>query len=919
MKMKRVASLLLLLSVVFFTQCNNKVEPEPGPDPIKNPEGKSKVSLNILIPKSNASTYAGVDATAYENHIDTLYVMLYQGSNKINDSTFYGGALTKITGHNDSIVELGYEVDNITSTSLRAEVFANSKTVRILNSPDSIRLPKGDAATSFFMSGKKDFVYEDGIYKAVIPLQRNVAKIRVNVSKHSVVLPSDLTIDYDNIKIKTNTMADRTELFGPEPNPGSTNYVQTNERTGGALHKSPSFNTTNGGQIDSFYVYENYRSDPGNGANATAVTIEIPTSSPTAGSKTDTRDYILYTSPDQYNLKRNYIYTLDIKVRGQSLEPVITTSVQPWDDVNVDGTIHGTYLTMDKSEIVFDSNGEATINFCTDAQAIYFDFEEFNGANTTIGARIDSKILYSEGIEQPDLNLAPSDFNSGQILLDKQQCGSFGFRIDRSEYPEFPAINFSGKICVRAGNIIKCLSFPGIRTYDAHFIVGDSIFNWNEEYTYASTSVESGDGQWIYVSNIRPYTTSTTWSNYGPGASTKLYLHLDENLTDHPRTGSVTVTTAVGGAEKTLHITQLPAIPVGRFGYLTFFDNDKDDSIYDAMLYTEQLYEYEATIPYKSSNDNDIPDKNYIYDGREMIKDVYEETPHLSSPYFDYLSTVYTAINYCAYKNRGSGTNGELVESSGDYKWYLPAQAQLMGMWLSYNSYKDELTSNFGIHSGNTARDDSIYWSATANDLYKNEAQYVNFIFGNVGHTYKNKKGHWTRCVRNGSTTAPTMISGTGGYPVIDFTKGMPQGSWDSQSKGTGIGNEKESNNKTLFHKLRVATKDTCSSGSDWSNALAACAAYTESGTAGWRLPTQRELQAIWILQNEIKSIVSAFSLLSDNYYWSATESSTSWINNIYTNAWMVYGGKNAPGGAGNTPHSLKASDTPVVRCVREE
>lgn len=922
MKMKRIASLLLLLSVVYFVQCNNNpVDPEPGPGPGPNPGGKSSVFLNILVPKSNVSTYAGIDATAYENHIDTLYVDLYQGQGSasilINQSKFYGNALQVMMNTNDSIVTVGYEVDNITTGTLHAEVFANSRTSRILSNPDSVPLPKGNAATSFFMSGKIDQINYDagsGTYKAEIPLQRNVAKVRVNIAKHSVILPADLEIDYDNIKITTLNIANQTALFGPTPDVTNT-YISTDERTGAFLHRSPSFNTTTGGQIDSFYVYENCRSSFSD-ANTTRIKIEIPTISPTTGSKNDTYTYSLYTVNDGYNLKRNYIYTLDIKVRGQSLEPVITTNIQPWNDVNIDASVHGTYLTMDKSEVTFDSNGEMMVNFCTDAQAVYFNFEDFNEANIANGAEIGTHILYPIGVENANPNLAPSDFKDGQILLDKQHCGTFGFRINLEEYPEFPAVNFSGRICIKAGNIVKCLSFPGIRTYDAHFIVGDSIFDWNEKFISATVSTENND-PWLRVSENRLYKSAEMLNVYGPNATPKvLYLHLDENLTGSARTGSVTVITE-GGAEKTLHISQLPAIPVGRFGYNT--NNATDSSIYSTLLYTEQLYEFNTMIPYKGVDDDVIPTSNFIYNGWGTTKNVYEPSNYSNN--FNYMSASYIAMNYCAYKNRGSNTDGSL--SDGDIKWYLPAQAQLMGMWLSYSSYKGLSTSNFYKIENSSRKDADIYWSATANALYKKEAQYVNFLYGNVGHYYKNiDKRYWTRCVRNGSATTSMVTTSAEGYPVIDFANGIPTNSYTSVSKGSGTGDENSINNLTLYRRLSVALTDVSTSGSNWTDAISACTAHDpEPGTSAgrWRVPTQRELQAIWILQSEMKKSVSAFDLLSNNYYWSATESATSLNGANYTNAWMVYGGRENPGDAGNTPHSIKTLNTPFVRCVREE
>jgi hypothetical protein len=173
---------------------------------------------------------------------------------------------------------------------------------------------------------------------------------------------------------------------------------------------------------------------------------------------------------------------------------------------------------------------------------------------------------------------------------------------------------------------------------------------------------------------------------------------------------------------------------------------------------------------------------------------------------------------------------------------------------------------------------------------------------------------------------------GTNEYPTIDFSKGMPAGSYDTYSKiYFVIGHENSPRDKTLYKKLRVAKYDYKDSNGETlfpnvqpGDYVFDCGAnYTENGETDWRLPTQRELQAIWILQDELKSICNTFEYLASEYYWTSTYASTSWDNTYnggaggYTNAWTIYGGRTPPGGAGNAPHQLRT--TPLkIRCVRE-
>ena len=906
--MKRIA--LIFLSVMSLVACDNKVVPEPPIDNPENQEKKNKLSLNILVPPNSLSTYANEDASPNENRIDSLYIDLYQAPSltPINQKGFQRSELTIV---NDTVVKAEYEVDNISTGQLSVKVFANRRNPTTLSANTEVPLPlgMGNIASSFYMSGEGN-LSSSAPYTGTINISRNVAKLRVRVSMNSVYIPTDLGINYGNIKVQVLQTPNSTAPFGNTPDyPGVTyiGYPEHTKYTGpnipGELRPKDGNSINNltyaGGQIDSLYLYENLRSSF-NSSNKTIVRVTIPTTSPSEGNKSAFYDYELNTTATGNNIRRNYIYTLDIKVRGQSLDPLITLDLEPWNDVNLPVDIGGTYLTTDVSDIVFDANGKATINFCSDAQAIYFDFETFNKNNpgTTLG--FDNVSIKPVGIDDTDLSLSPTGFKGGQILLDKQHCGSFSFQLVLDSFPGFPNVNFSGSICVKAGNIVKCFTFPAKDMYDAHFIVGEPILN-GEPFTSATVAQDGGNSPaWLQVSTNRLYIGATqTYS----GSAAPLYLHLDENLTGNTRTGSITLTNNSG--TKKINISQLSAIKVGRFGYNT----STVDNIYDAGLYMERLYEFN-TMPTYISTGSSFTLTNSIYNGRKAAISVFDWTQYNAPNYFNYQGTLYQAINYCAQKNRLTSTNKDT-----ELKWYLPAQAQLMGMWIS-NNLADSANTNFY----RTIYKADAFWSATDNGYYASEAQYVNLLFGNVGHYQKSQKS-WARCVRNGSSnyyTSSSMVSINASAVYLNFSAGMPEGSYSDASKTNfGTGYENAGNNKTLYggngHTLRVAVRDANSSSTvQWSST--ACGNYTETGaTNNWRLPTQRELQAIWILQSEIKQAYSTFELLGNEYYWSATEASQT----NGTNAWVVYGSVNTPGDSGNAPHRLKTEKS-RVRCVRE-
>jgi hypothetical protein len=508
---------------------------------------------------------------------------------------------------------------------------------------------------------------------------------------------------------------------------------------------------------------------------------------------------------------------------------------------------------------------------------------------------------------------------------------------------------------MRAGNISKCLHFPASHSYDAHYIIGDSLPGSlaTELYTSASVHIDNGDisaahgGGWLKLSKSRQWTglvadTFCIYPNSSSGsAATNLYLHMDENLQGFTRTGTVTVKTT-NNTEKTIVITQLSAIPIGMYDYTPTTTNVEGN--YDRLLYTEQLYEYPSTdvilptMPIFSPLNAGPLSKNNIYNGWNNAYSNGLTPPNPTNQYSNY---TYQAINYCANKNRGATLGGAYPSSGGSLLWYLPSQAQLMAMYVFYEAYKAHPTSNFLYKPDGSTVVDPFYWSSTANESFlspNKEAQYIDFRYGNTGHKRSNQQ-MIARCVRSSGASdfhkgriPPSSIVITT-YPTIDFSAPYPLQDSMVTTRAAyyttlpkiavdgvfGAGTEIAENNEKVYQKLRVAVRDTSVTNVTWATATAQCASYTENGDiSGWRLPTQRELLAIWIVQDGIKAKCTALSIsfdyLNAEYYWSATESSEA-----SGNAWMVFGGRTGAGDAGNTPHYLKTEAAARVRCVREQ
>ena len=134
------------------------------------------------------------------------------------------------------------------------------------------------------------------------------------------------------------------------------------------------------------------------------------------------------------------------------------------------------------------------------------------------------------------------------------------------------------------------------------------------------------------------------------------------------------------------------------------------------------------------------------------------------------------------------------------------------------------------------------------------------------------------------------------GRIILDMTvaAGMPADAVTSVSKRTayasftpnasvlgtvdGVNNDQgHPINATVFQKLEIAPYDMNTSGEmtgsgtltmPWANAFNNCRSSTHAG-GNWRIPTQREVQMMWIFRQGIEDFGSVFS---SNNYWSAAE-----------------------------------------------
>ncbi len=475
------------------------------------------------------------------------------------------------------------------------------------------------------------------------------------------------------------------------------------------------------------------------------------------------------------------------------------------------------------------------------------------------------------------------------------------------------------------------------KEYDAHFIVGDSLESGT---TFLSAAI-TGGGSWLTLSENAAYKSSEQTQTYAGNSS--LYIHLDENLTGSERSALIVATRSNGTVMKVL-VNQQSAIyagPFGNYGGASMgspSEGSLDDSGqatpfsmqlrsggkgYTKKMYVEAMPEYVSSgVPFASSSISSYGESNK-YLGLTSVKASYDKTKYSTFGSLLYQSSAYPAIDYCASKNRDVNGNGILDED--EIKWYMPAINQSISMWVT------DVYSNMGVYSWNASQS---YWTTTkGSGIY--HINYISGIYSDAGVSETENYG--VRCVRDGEdVTNTTVVSlNMSGNPTIDLSV-LPSEIVTAETKGIAMGDEQSEVNKTVYKELRVAKKDSKQDGTggyeemSWNKAVGlsasfnnstainestasgtGCAAYYEESDASdkgsWRLPTQREMQSIWLWKDELENL-SGFESFSSSEkgYWTATEYKSSSTKAFAVSMHAAYS------------DAVLKSGTHPVRCVKE-
>lgn len=338
--MNKVISILIaLLGLYVMTSCSH----EEGLSSNPNLDGKRTLSLKIAVPgnpnhsMTRATTEVGSNA---ENYIDFVYITIHSSIRGDYREVFEKEWTA--TGETESAVEKTFpcSVDASwleNSGNLTATVYANYKTAEIpgVITNESKFWEGGhlNILKKLFMSGDSIITKTGETYGGTVKIKRQVAKIRLKIQMADDRVPVGLTVKYDSVRVAVLNVADRADALTSHW--FSQGYINFKERGGDSLRISKVDDKhVEGGVVDSCYVYENIitGSTEGTVVERTALKVTVPTYDPVADHREDLHGTfeIKGEGADSYDIKRNYIYTVIIKVRSQREPLYITSVVQPW-------------------------------------------------------------------------------------------------------------------------------------------------------------------------------------------------------------------------------------------------------------------------------------------------------------------------------------------------------------------------------------------------------------------------------------------------------------------------------------------------------------------------------------------------------------------------------------------------------------
>lgn len=327
-------TIIALLGLFLTASCSNEENQSLCPNSDGN--GKRIIALDITIPGSPAHSMTRATSetgSASENYIDYVYITFNSADGEYEE-------VFKMPWTKDAALKNTFKcaveeswLEN--STLLTATVFANYPKSNLPGTiSDETKFWKNDnpnVLQKLFMSGSNTITKEGNNYSGTVNIQRQVAKLRLKVNLAEDCVPLGLQVLYDSVRVAVKNVANIADTITSHSfNQG---YIDYKERKGDFLRicKDGDGNHIEGTVVDSCYVYENIIKDYDAGRRTTLI-VTIPTYDPIADHREDLHGvFEIRGENNSYDIVRNYIYTMSVKVRSQKEPLNITSVVQLWD------------------------------------------------------------------------------------------------------------------------------------------------------------------------------------------------------------------------------------------------------------------------------------------------------------------------------------------------------------------------------------------------------------------------------------------------------------------------------------------------------------------------------------------------------------------------------------------------------------
>jgi hypothetical protein len=242
--------------------------------------------------------------------------------------------------------------------------------------------------------------------------------------------------------------------------------------------------------------------------------------------------------------------------------------------------------------------------------------------------------------------------------------------------------------------------------------------NIRSNFGWTITNVSDNHGILVNANGLRGITRNANTG--GNPLPITLQSEKDSNI---GKTATITFTSQIDGSTWDITITATDALYVGMFGGA--LTRNGDEWQFQRRLYIQRQNQGGTSKTYKWGPENDDTSVRDFSDGKGNTLELYNRANnYLAAEACFTQNSNYTSINAVGHAN---------------YVWYLPAQKQLLAVWVSHYSFDDAYKLSSSL---------ALYWSATEVDALNTRT--VTFISGSSGYSGKGSL-RLVRCVREGN------------------------------------------------------------------------------------------------------------------------------------------------------------------------